>query len=142
MTAELDALQRILAGEHAAIYGYGVVGARLAGRGLAAAASGFEGHRRRRDVLELLIRARGAEPVASAPAYVLPFAVHRPADAFRLAVLIEERLAAMYVAVLGVTDDATVRRTAALVLQEVAARATTWRVAARIRPATRPFPGR
>jgi hypothetical protein len=71
----LDALQAALADEHAALYTYGVLGARTsqaATPGLYdALAAGYRRHRSRRDQLRLLVREVGGEPVPAAAAYAL-----------------------------------------------------------------------
>jgi hypothetical protein len=72
---ELAALQEALAGEQAAVYGYGVVGAHLAGKAQAYAAARLTAHEVRRDQLAALVTAAGAVPAAALPAYQLPFAV-------------------------------------------------------------------
>ena len=74
--AENAALQRALAAENAAIFGYGVAGAHLAGRRRAAATAYWNEHRSARDRLAGLLRARGEQPAPAADAYKLPFAVH------------------------------------------------------------------
>jgi hypothetical protein len=120
------ALQRLLAGEHAAIYGYGVAGARLAGTGRDRAVRAFTAHRVRRDALEALLRGRGAEPVAAEPTYALPRPVTTAADAVALATLLEERLAAVYAD--AVADlDGDLRGVAVSGLRECAVRAARWR---------------
>ena len=58
----LDALQAVLAGEHACIYGYGLVGAHLSGRAADRARDAYEAHRARREELSRQIRLRHAEP--------------------------------------------------------------------------------
>lgn len=90
------ALQTLLAGEHATIYGYGVAGARLSGVQRSRALSAYNSHRARRDQLEALVRARGAQPVAAAASYDLPSAVTSADDAVILATALEERLAAVW----------------------------------------------
>ena len=47
-----EVLQRVLAGEHAVVYGYGVAGARLSGADRVRAERGWTAHRARRDRLE------------------------------------------------------------------------------------------
>src|SRR5664279_663452 len=119
-------LQTVLAGEHAAIYGYGVAGAALAGGQRSRALSEFTSHRIRRDQLEALIRARGGQPVAAAPSYVLPAPVTSAADAVVLATLLEERLAAVWAdAVAGLAGD--LRALAVGGLRDCAVSAARWR---------------
>ncbi|NED21451.1 DUF4439 domain-containing protein, partial [Streptomyces sp. SID9913] len=48
---ELRALQAALAAEHAAVYGYGVVGGRIGKERAPQARSAYDAHRARRDTL-------------------------------------------------------------------------------------------
>lgn len=124
------ALQDCLAAEHAALYGYGVLGGRLAGvvadatwQNLADAA--YAEHRVRRDDLaELLVR-NDAVPVTAEPAYSTPFDITTLGDCQRLARLIEFRCAAVYAAAVSrsVTD---VRELMARALTDCALRGTSW----------------
>ena len=123
---EITALQTALAGEHAAIYGYGVAGAHLTGSQRRLAVVADATHRARRDQLRDLLQARGATPVAAAPGYRLPHAVRTPAQARLLAVQLEERLARVWVdAVADLRRD--LRALAARSLQDAATRAAVWR---------------
>src|SRR5262249_44248489 len=72
MTRDVAALQAALAYEHSAVYGYGVLGARLRGGPQATARICWDGHKGRRDRLTEFLVARGAKPVAAEPAYRLP----------------------------------------------------------------------
>jgi hypothetical protein len=122
----LTAVQAALAAEHAAVYGYGVVGARIGGGRRSEAQQAYDAHRARRDSLRRTVRDLGGEPIAAAPAYALPFAVPDAAAAVRLAAVLEERVAAVYADLVG---DATagLRREAAAALRECAVRAVRWR---------------
>ena len=62
-----DALQAALAGEHACVYGYGLVGAHAGTREESAARAAYDAHRARRDLVTDQVRARGADPVAALP---------------------------------------------------------------------------
>ena len=138
---ELDLLAGALAAEHAAIFAYGPIGARLAGAaGIQAARAAEEAHRTRRDELVRALAERGAPAPAVEPGYQLPFPLTGPEDAERLAVLVEERVGAVWRAVLpAVTGTDRARALTALV--DAAVRATGWRLAAGVAPATVPFPG-
>ena len=72
----LEALQATLAGEHAAIYVYGVLGGRVSASAAPDLASrlyaGYVTHRGRRDQLIAMVRDAGAEPVAAHVGYRLP----------------------------------------------------------------------
>jgi hypothetical protein len=94
--AAASALQAALRAEHAAVYGYGVVGAHLTGAALAAATSDWIAHQVARDSLEAMLRAAGRQPAAAAVAYRLPHPVHTPAAAMSLAVVLENRVTTAY----------------------------------------------
>jgi len=80
MSTKVTALQGALAAEHAAVYGYGVVGAMLAGQELADARADWNAHQVARDALEAVLIKLGATPVVASPAYALPFAVTSAED--------------------------------------------------------------
>jgi uncharacterized protein DUF4439 len=124
--AEIAALQRALAAEHAAVYAYGVAGALLPGEAQREARAAHAGHLARRDRVAARITDAGADPVAPAPVYDLPGPVTDPASARALVTVVEERLAAVWADVVAV-PAAAVRELAALVLQETAVRAAIWR---------------
>jgi hypothetical protein len=135
-----DALSAALTAEHAAIFGYGVVGAHLDPDGQNAARACEAVHRDRRDAISLRIAAAGGTPAPAAPAYALPFPVGDPASAMKLAVALEEGAAGAWRTALGGTtgDD---RKVALEALTACALQATRWRGRAGITPVTIPFPG-
>lgn len=135
-----DQMGAALAGEHAAIYGYGVIGAHLKGSALTQARQAEAAHRNRRDGLLEALASTGGTPPAAQPAYTLPFPVTDSASAVRLAQQIEERTAALWRAVLP-PSSATQRRTALDALTDAAIRAARWRRTAGTRPGTVPLPG-
>jgi len=124
--AAVRALQMALTAEHAAVYGYGVAGAHLAGARQKAAARAWAGHEAARDTLAAMITALGAEPVAAAPAYRLPFPVRNAPTAILLAALLEDRVAAAYLGLVALADD-RLRVLGARAVQAAALRATEWR---------------
>jgi uncharacterized protein DUF4439 len=130
----IDALQAVLAAEHAVIYGYGVAGARLRGHRQVAAMRAWNSHRARRDELIAMLTAAGAQPVASADAYRLPFAVTSPRSAAALVVAMEDGITRSYLG-LVVLPDPGMRTFGALAMQDAAARSAAWR------GSTVPFPG-
>ncbi|MYV51980.1 DUF4439 domain-containing protein, partial [Streptomyces sp. SID3212] len=95
-TGRLDATQAALAAEHAAVYGYGIVGARVGKDRGAEATAAYAAHRARRDALARTVRDLGGEPAVAAAAYALPFAVPDRAAAVRLAAELEDRVADVY----------------------------------------------
>ena len=136
----VEALSAALQAEHAAVYGYGVVGAHLDPAGKTSAADAETVHRNRRDALILRITQEKGNPPAAAAAYSLPFPVTDRASALKLAVALEAGAAVAWRQALGGTtgDDRTMALNA---LIDCAMRATQWRVTAGITPATVPFPG-
>ncbi|HTW00731.1 MAG TPA: ferritin-like domain-containing protein [Streptosporangiaceae bacterium] len=118
-------LQAALAAEHAAVYGYGVVGAYLTGTSRASATSDWLAHQVARDALEAMLRSRGAQPVAAAAGYQLPV-VRTTAEAAQLAVTLEDRVATAYLGLVAVSATA-IRRFGARQLQASALRAAGWR---------------
>lgn len=135
MTGLTDALSA----EHAAVFGYGAVGAHLTGPLLEASQQAEDQHRTRRDqLLERLATVSPAPPSAE-PAYPLPFPVSDPASAVKLALHLEERVAAVWRATLG-TSRGKDRELGVAALIDGAVRASRWRTAAK-QPATVPFPG-
>jgi Domain of unknown function (DUF4439) len=120
------ALQTVLAGEHATIYGYGVAGAQLRGVQRSRALSAYNSHRARRDQLEALVRARGAQPVAAAASYDLPSAVTSADDAVVLITALEERLAAVWADAVAALSG-HLRGLAVRGLRDAAVSAAQWR---------------
>lgn len=110
MTA-LTALQDTLAAEHAALHLYGVYGGRVSRSAEPALAeavvTGYRDHRARRDHLQLVVRALGADPVAAAPTYELPHRLTTPAQVARAARSTEQSCAERYAALVANTvgDD-------------------------------------
>jgi hypothetical protein len=86
----VSALQAALTVEHQVVYGYGVLGAHLPPAAKAYAAACLQDHMEHRDSLDALVGTAGAQPVAAAPAYQLPFAVTDAATGRRLAVRLEQ----------------------------------------------------
>ncbi|WP_113702822.1 ferritin-like domain-containing protein [Nonomuraea lactucae] len=110
-------LGKALAAEHAAVFAYGLIGARTTGRLRMEAARAFEAHRARRDQLRSLITSRGGRPVEPEPSYSLPVVPSTPAEAVRLAVHVETGMTAAYLE-LAACDDPALRKYAALAMQE------------------------
>ncbi|MFF5334859.1 DUF4439 domain-containing protein [Streptomyces sp. NPDC013181] len=122
----LAAAQAALAAEHAAVYGYGVAGGRVAAARRPEATAAHHAHRARRDALVRTVRDLGGKPVAAEAAYALPFAVPDAAAAVRLAAVLEDRVAYVYSDLVRAAGGA-LRRTAAEALRESAVRAARWR---------------
>jgi hypothetical protein len=104
----LQALQRTLAGEHAAVYVYGVLGGRVSESAQPTLSSqltsAYEVHRHRRDELNAMVRAMNGDPVASDTSYQLP-TPSRTTDQIRASArIIEARCAAVYADAVGSTS--------------------------------------
>jgi hypothetical protein len=125
VTTGIAALQVALAAEHAAVYGYGVVGAMLAGSRRADARADWLAHQVARDNLEAMLARLGATPVAASPAYLLPFAVTGAASARKLAATLEEGVTSAYLGLVAVNSPA-LRAFGAKAMQTSANRATAW----------------
>jgi len=127
-------LQRVLAAEHAVVFGYGVAGARLTGSDQLRAERLRDDHRASRDSLGGLVTGLGGVPEPPAATYALPSPVVTPQDARVLATLLEERLAAVWAD--AVVDlDGDLRSVAVDGLRSAAVRAARWRAG------SVPFPG-
>ncbi|WP_351223642.1 DUF4439 domain-containing protein [Streptomyces sp. NPDC002133] len=122
----LAAAQAALAAEHAAVYGYGVVGGRAGQARRTEAAEAFAAHRARRDALERTVRDLGGVPAVAVAAYALPFAVPDASAAVRLAAVLEDRIAGVYSDLVRAAEG-PLRRDAAGALREAAVRAARWR---------------
>ncbi len=131
----VTALRAALAGEHAAVYGFGVVGAHAGREHVRAAAAAYDGHLAQRDRLAAALAAAGEEPELPSPAYALPLRVDGPPRAVQLAAVLEDRLCGPYAALVAAAEG-DLRRTAARWLQASAVAAATWRGGP-----VRPFPG-
>ncbi|MER5728466.1 ferritin-like domain-containing protein [Streptomyces sp. NPDC002138] len=122
----MTAAQAVLAAEHAAAYGYGVIGARVAAERANEARDAYGVHLARRDALTRTVRDLGGSPQPAEAAYALPFPVRTPADAERLAAEIEERVAGAYSDLVRAAGG-PLRREAADALSAAAVRAARWR---------------
>jgi hypothetical protein len=132
MTRE-EVLRGLLEAEHAAIYAYGVLGARLDDPERRLALTAYDAHRQARDTLRNLL---GAAAPAPAPAYDVT--VTTPAQARRLAVLIEDDLADRWH---DLVQDQPLRPRAVQGLSDSAVRAALWRRWAGPLPWTQTLPG-
>lgn len=138
---ESEALNAALAAEHAAIWGYGVVGTALAAERRALAETAETAHRNARDGLVALLSEQGAEPIGPEGAYELPFPVLSEADAGTLAVTLENGVAAAWVRVIAAAAEPATRQLAVEALGTTEVRAVGWRALAGTTPVTTPFPG-
>ncbi|MEW2610827.1 ferritin-like domain-containing protein [Streptomyces sp. NPDC047880] len=123
---ELRALQAALAAEHAAVYGYGVVGGKIGDGKRAEAVTAYDAHRARRDALVREVKDLGGRPVAASAGYALPFRVPDSAAAVRLAAELEDRVAGVYADLVRAAGGGR-RALAVEALREAAVRAVRWR---------------
>jgi hypothetical protein len=137
----VDALQRALASEHAAIWAYGLVSAFLPAASDAALAKGSQAHTVRRDAVTATLKNAGATPKSAEPGYATPQPLTNAASAFALLVAAETDVVAAWRSVLEHTSDSGVRKTALDALTDGAVRAMSWRQAGGQTPATPPLPG-
>lgn len=135
MRRTVNALQDALRAEHAAVYGYGVLGARLRGPLQQTAKTHWDAHRLQRDDLVARLTGQGARPEAAAPVYRLPVKVTSARTAAELAAALEQDLVGAYVGLAGATDPA-LRSFAAHAMQRAMIRSVRW-----LSSAGRPLPG-
>jgi hypothetical protein len=136
----LKALQAVMAAEHAALWAYGLVTA-YDPSVASTVTSMVTSHQDVRDTAANLIVQGGATPVGPAPAYTTPVKLTDATSAMRLALVIESDCAVAWRAVIGTTDDSTLRGTALSALTNCAMRMVTWRQTASEKVVTVPFPG-
>jgi hypothetical protein len=133
-SAGVSALQGALAAEHAAVYGYGVVGAIASGTARSDARDDWLAHQLARDNLVSMLTRLGATPVAAEPAYRLPFPVTGDPSAVKLAAALEDGVTRAYLGVVAV-DNPALRSFGAKGMQTAANRALAWS------KTTQAFPG-
>lgn len=96
----VQALQRALAAEHAAVYLFGLLGARTSAGAdptlFDRLTESYSRHRGNRDQLELIVARHGADPVAAAVAYEPPGPVDTTAQIQAAALSIERRVTLTY----------------------------------------------
>ena len=139
-TTDDAALNAALAAEHAAIWGYGVVGAAL-GAGDQGVVAAEVAHRDVRDRVTTLLADRGVEPAVPEGGYALPFPVLSAVDAAALAAVLEDGVTAAWVRVLDQARERGSRELAVEVLGAAEVRAVGWRAAAAQDTTTRALPG-
>ncbi len=147
MKQRTTGLETLLAGEHAAAYGYGTAGAVLVSLSAPAVLvgtvrSGYDAHRENRDTITEAIAAAGAAAPTALAAYALPFPLSTIAAVVRFLAGLEDRLCVLAAAAVGAAS-ASHRLLAADVLSSSAVRATELRVLGGAAPgkAVTPLPG-
>lgn len=141
MTPADERLVAALQAEHAAIYGYGVLGPKLDAGTAGLAHNADNAHRARRDALIARLSGAGVTPPPTAASYQVPFAVTDRASALKLAVLLEDRTGAQWRLALPATAG-EVRKIALDALVDCTTRAVAFRKAARMTPLVPAFPGK
>lgn len=131
----VEALQQVLAGEHAVVWAYGTLGPRLGPSGAGRARRLLDAHEDRRDAVRAQLVGAGVQPVVAEPAYDLPADPVDAVAAAELAGLVEERLAAVYADLVAATDDTDLRTQAVVGVVDNAVRAQSWA------PIATTFPG-
>ena len=126
----LEALQKTLAAEHAAVHVYGALGAQTSQASSAelfvAITDAYTQHRGRRDLLTRAVSDLGGTPVAAAPAYELPTGPATPAGIAAAGLAIEQAAAETY-AYLVANTAGSQRRWAGQALTDAAVRELAFR---------------
>ncbi|MEO6701548.1 MAG: ferritin-like domain-containing protein [Jatrophihabitantaceae bacterium] len=139
-----EALQQLLAAQHAAIYGYPLIGSRLTDQTQIDRARTLEAaHLLTRDALRGQLASRGASPVAAQASYQPVEPITDPAGAQRWAIQLEAACAAGYRYLLSSTGASTgqLRGQALAGLVSAAEDGTRWRLLVEPSTPTVPFPG-
>lgn len=100
--AAINSVQNYLAGEHAAIWAYGRAAALLPKNELPGAIRIMKAHERERDQISSTLRADGVEPLGALVAYDEGQSLTTATQAREFLAGVEERLAALALAVKGI----------------------------------------
>lgn len=130
-----------VATEHAAIYGYGVVSARVMPDQNDLVSEAVAQHRNRREAALSLLKERSVTAPLPAAGYQLPFPVTGPIGAGKLAVQMESDCAVAWRAVMEQSDSEQDRSFALTALTQCAIMAAKWRQVLGAWPVTEAFPG-
>jgi hypothetical protein len=101
---KITQLTKVVAGENAAIWGYGFLMAFLSESDYPTGFRIFNLHRDARDQARLQLRALNQTPPRPLPNYELPFRVNSSQSAKELAAYLEDRLCGIYATLAGVSD--------------------------------------
>jgi hypothetical protein len=140
--SSIDALQDVLATEHAALWVYSLVVAFLPTDLAARARADSEAHRKLRGLIEQTLSDVGARPVSALPSYSPPTPVTDSRSASALAVVAETDASARWRSLLERTVDLPLRGAALAALLECTGRCAQWRSSAGMTPVVPTFPGR
>ena len=148
MSPSATGLEPLLAGEHAAVYGYGMAGAVLVSFSpsaglITAVRGGDDALRESRDQLTEAISAAAGIPPPPLPAYALPFPLSNAPAVVRFLAGLEDRLCVVAAGAVGDASRAAHRFLAADVLAGAAVRAARLRMLGGAAPAraVTPLPG-
>ncbi|PSL01056.1 uncharacterized protein DUF4439 [Murinocardiopsis flavida] len=122
--SDTAALQKALRAEHAAVYGYGFIGAKTTGATRERCRAFLDDHRNHRETLRTELINRGAEPAVSKAAYAIPDDTSEQGLA-DYAGSLEETAAQAYLQLAGASDRA-LRELAGRSLQMTVVRALEW----------------
>lgn len=107
---DVEALQRTLAGEHAAVFVFGALGGRASGFDApalrAAIDAAYGAHLERRDQLRAMITTAGGRPVAAEPAYRLPRRLDTSNQVAAEALRVQQACVTTYAALVAAGDRA------------------------------------
>lgn len=148
MSDQVERLRAALAAELEALYAYGRLGVLLDKEIQPVGHEAESAHRARRDSLVVKLDELRARPVEPEAAYALPFPLIDRDSALRLAVQVEDNVAATWRSVLAMTTpagEAAIGEPRSLAVHgftDAAARATRWRKIVGVPPLTSAFPGR
>lgn len=133
----VEALQKALAAEHAAVFLYGVLGARISSSAQPELSlrlqDAFSSHRSQRDALTVLISKQDQDPVAALVDYRVPGSLATPAGLAAVAATIEARVTSTYGELVANTSS-TDRRWAITALEASAVRGVAFGVPVAVFP--------
>jgi hypothetical protein len=144
---EIEAMQRVLARQHAAVYAYSVIGVHLSDPGQVNTVRSLQAaHQATRDQLMADLVARSVTPATAAPTYSPAKPVTDAASAQHWALQLEDDCATAYRYLLTVTASMTgsvtaLRQLTIAGLTASAQSALTWRALLTPATPTVPFPG-
>lgn len=122
---EVSALSTVLAGEYAATYAYGLIGAQLVGAQRLRALTALDSHRQHRDAIRRELAAAQAPVPPPAAVYDTGVRIDSAATAVNLAIEVERRLVPQWADVASAKTGSG-RTSAVKNGQECAVRAVAW----------------
>ena len=141
----IDAWQAVLAAEHEAVFGYGLLGPQLPAAQQGAARDAQQAHIVLRNATAEAIAAAGQKPVPPQPDYPALYPANNAKAAIRAAITIETTASSawrfFYAELATDSGSAVLRAQAQAALTSCAVRATRWRIAAGDSTPTIAFPG-